>query len=63
MLLHGFDRYFQQLIAPTALGGIIPSSVVIVTMVVIMSLIAFRGIKESAIIAVILTVIEALDYC
>lgn len=59
VLLHGFDRYFQQLIAPTALGGIIPSSVVIVTMVVIMSLIAFRGIKESAIIAVILTVIEA----
>lgn len=58
-LLNGFDRYFQQLISMTALSGRIPSQLVIVVLLGILTLIAVRGIKESAIFAVILTTIEA----
>lgn len=58
-LLHGFDRYFQQLIAATSLAGRVPSTAVILAMVLLLSLIAFKGMKESAILAVGLTIIEA----
>lgn len=58
-LLHGFDRYFQQLIKPTSLAGTVPSQVVILTLIGLLSLIAFKGIKESAFFAVGLTLIEA----
>ena len=59
-LLHGFDRYFQQLIEPTALGGKAPSELVILALIASLSLIALKGMKESALFAVLLTVIEAI---
>jgi APA family basic amino acid/polyamine antiporter len=59
VMLHGFDRYFQQLISPTAFGGVVPSQVVILVMLSLLSLVAFRGIQESAVLAVGLTIIEA----
>ncbi|MBP6041955.1 amino acid permease [Candidatus Saccharibacteria bacterium] len=58
-LLHGFDRYFQQLLLNTSLGGAIPSQAVILVLIGLLSLIAYKGIKESAVFAVILTLIEA----
>ena len=59
VMLHGFERYFQQLISLTVFGGVIPSQLVILVMIGLLSLVAFRGIQESAVLAVGLTVIEA----
>lgn len=58
-LLRGFDRYFQELLSNLELlDGKIPAFVAILGLLTILSLVAFRGIKESAILAVILTLIE-----
>ncbi len=59
-LLRGFNRYFQQLLETIDLGVTsVPSWLVILTLLGLLALIAFKGMKESALLAVILTLLEA----
>jgi basic amino acid/polyamine antiporter, APA family len=57
-LLNGFNNYFQSLLQTLDIGFIVPSSVVILSLLLILSLFALKGIGDSTNLAVILTLIE-----
>ena len=59
-LLRGFDRYFQELLIElNILNDRIPAVLFMLPLLAILALIALRGIKESAKLAVLLTLLEA----
>lgn len=59
-LLRGFNRYFQELLSATGItSGLIPGFVVITTLALVLGAFALKGIKESAALIVILTLLEA----
>jgi len=58
-LLNGFDRYFSSLLSTGSSGVEIPSIVVMLSLLTILGLVAFKGIKDSTRLAVILTLFEA----
>ncbi len=59
VLLRGFDRYFQQLLQTFDLSLSVPSWIVILSTLLILTIIALKGIKESAFMVVSLTLLEA----
>jgi amino acid transporter len=60
-LLRGFDRYFQELLMEVGiLDDRLPAVLFMLPLLVILASIALQGIKESAKIAVVLTLLEAL---
>lgn len=57
-LLNGFNNYFQSLLSTLEVGFTVPSPVVILGLLFIMSVFALRGIGDSTKLAVLLTLIE-----
>ena len=59
-LLRGFDRYFQELLIELGLlNDRLPAVVFMLPLLGLLTMVALRGMKESAKIAVVLTVLEA----
>lgn len=59
-LLNGFVRYFDDLLEMISPSFSVPSVVVILAMLGVLGVIAYRGIKDSTRLAVLLTVLEVL---
>lgn len=59
-LLRGFDRYFQELLLEIGIiDSRLPAVIFMLPLLAVLAMIALRGMKESAKLAVILTVLEA----
>jgi APA family basic amino acid/polyamine antiporter len=59
-LLRGFDRYFQELLIEIGiLDDRLPAILFMIPLLVLLTSIALRGMKESAKLAVVLTILEA----
>ena len=59
-LLNGFVRFLNSLFDSLDIGMSPPSALAILTLLAIQGVIAFRGIKNSTILAVALTILEAI---
>lgn len=58
-LLNGFDNYFQSLLGALDVNFAVPSAVVILSLLGLLSFFALKGIGDSTKLAVVLTLIES----
>ncbi len=58
-LLNGFDNYFQSLLEALGVNFAVPSAVVILSLLGLLSLFALKGIGDSTKLAALLTIIES----